>query len=91
MQVVINYELPADATDYIHRIGRTARAGRGGLSISIVTERDIQILLNIEEKTSNWELIFRKKDGRVYCTRKPSVGTFEPSESSKEGGFYATY
>ncbi|KAJ3057011.1 hypothetical protein HK097_001495 [Rhizophlyctis rosea] len=51
VQVVLNYELPADATDYIHRVGRTARAGRGGLSMSVVTEHDINILLNIEQKT----------------------------------------
>ncbi|KAI9207089.1 P-loop containing nucleoside triphosphate hydrolase protein [Polychytrium aggregatum] len=51
VQVVINYELPADATDYIHRVGRTARAGRGGLAVSMVTERDINVLLNIEGKT----------------------------------------
>ncbi|TPX53203.1 hypothetical protein SeMB42_g00918 [Synchytrium endobioticum] len=50
VQVVINYELPADATDYVHRVGRTARAGRGGISISFVTEHDISILLNIEQK-----------------------------------------
>ncbi|RKO84440.1 hypothetical protein BDK51DRAFT_32994 [Blyttiomyces helicus] len=52
VQVVFNYELPADATDYIHRVGRTARAGRGGLSISLVTERDIDVLHNIEGKTN---------------------------------------
>jgi ATP-dependent RNA helicase DDX49/DBP8 len=52
VQVVINYQLPADPTDYIHRIGRTARAGRGGLSISVVTERDVEIVKMIEEKTS---------------------------------------
>ncbi|KAJ1340781.1 hypothetical protein BSLG_004875 [Batrachochytrium salamandrivorans] len=51
VQVVINYELPADAADYIHRVGRTARAGRGGLSLSLVSERDINIVLNIEKKT----------------------------------------
>ncbi|KAJ3018648.1 hypothetical protein HKX48_002754 [Thoreauomyces humboldtii] len=50
VQVVINYELPADATDYIHRVGRTARAGRGGLSLSLVTQHDINVLLNIENK-----------------------------------------
>lgn len=50
VQVVINYELPADATDYIHRVGRTARAGRGGLSLSLVTQHDINLLLNIETK-----------------------------------------
>jgi ATP-dependent RNA helicase DDX49/DBP8 len=52
VQVVINYQLPADPTDYIHRIGRTARAGRGGLSISVVTERDVEIVKTIESKTS---------------------------------------
>ncbi|KAJ3114653.1 hypothetical protein HK100_001588 [Physocladia obscura] len=51
VQVVFNYELPADAADYVHRVGRTARAGRGGLSVSLITERDIDILHNIEEKT----------------------------------------
>ncbi|KAJ3014358.1 UNVERIFIED_CONTAM: hypothetical protein HDU68_000331, partial [Siphonaria sp. JEL0065] len=48
VEVVFNYELPADAADYVHRVGRTARAGRGGLSVSLVTERDIDILQNIE-------------------------------------------
>ncbi|KAJ3277029.1 hypothetical protein HDV01_000081 [Terramyces sp. JEL0728] len=71
VQAVVNYELPADATDYIHRIGRTARAGRGGLSISIVTERDIQILLNIEEKTSNLKLTSEKKMAEYAVPEKP--------------------
>ncbi|KAJ3091037.1 hypothetical protein HK102_001908 [Quaeritorhiza haematococci] len=50
VKVVINYDLPLDPTDYIHRAGRTARAGRGGLCLSMVTERDIDVLLNIEKK-----------------------------------------
>jgi ATP-dependent RNA helicase DDX49/DBP8 len=50
---VLNYDLPADATDYIHRIGRTARAGRGGISISVVSEVDVDVLKNIEEKTGS--------------------------------------
>lgn len=37
---VINYHLPKDMTNYIHRVGRTARAGREGLVINFVTERD---------------------------------------------------
>ena len=52
VQIVINFDLPADPTDYIHRIGRTARAGRGGLALSLISERDVEILLNIESKTS---------------------------------------
>ena len=42
--------MPADPADYVHRIGRTARAGKGGLSISIVTERDIDIVDMIETR-----------------------------------------
>ncbi|KDO35752.1 hypothetical protein SPRG_00506 [Saprolegnia parasitica CBS 223.65] len=46
---VINFDLPRDADDYIHRVGRTARAGRKGTSISIVTQHDIELLQNIEK------------------------------------------
>ena len=64
VSVVINYQLPADPTDYIHRIGRTARAGRGGLSLSIVCERDIELVHNIESKTSK-NIVTRTKNGRI--------------------------
>jgi len=52
VQVVLNFDLPRDADDYIHRVGRTARAGRTGESISLVTQHDIELLQNIESKTS---------------------------------------
>ncbi|KAI9296768.1 DEAD-domain-containing protein [Neoconidiobolus thromboides FSU 785] len=48
VQLVINLDLPRDPVDYIHRVGRTARAGRGGLALSLVTERDIKIVQAIE-------------------------------------------
>ncbi|KAI1313471.1 hypothetical protein EDD11_002532 [Mortierella claussenii] len=48
VQLVLNYDIPRDPTDYIHRVGRTARAGRGGQAISIVSERDITLLQDIE-------------------------------------------
>jgi superfamily II DNA/RNA helicase len=37
---VINYHLPQELENYIHRVGRTARAGRKGLVVNLVTERD---------------------------------------------------
>lgn len=50
VELVINYDMPQDPDDYIHRVGRTARAGRRGESISIVTQRDVPKVLRIEER-----------------------------------------
>lgn len=46
---VINYHLPRDLDNYLHRVGRTARAGRKGLVVNLVTERDAPLL----EKVAN--------------------------------------
>jgi ATP-dependent RNA helicase DDX49/DBP8 len=48
--LVINYDVPRDPDDYIHRVGRTARAGRNGESITFVGQRDITLILAIEER-----------------------------------------
>ena len=47
---VINYTLPEEAEDYVHRIGRTGRAGASGTSISFACEEDSFLLPNIEDK-----------------------------------------
>ncbi len=46
---VINYDLPNVAESYVHRIGRTARAGKGGTAISLVTGEEKSFLVNIEK------------------------------------------
>ena len=46
--LVINYDAPRDAEDYIHRIGRTARAGREGRAVTLISERDVPALNSIE-------------------------------------------
>ena len=46
--LVINYDLPRDMECYLHRIGRSGRYGKKGISISFVTENDYYILRNIE-------------------------------------------
>ncbi len=38
VDVVINYDVPTNSKDYVHRVGRTARAGRSGRSVTIVTQ-----------------------------------------------------
>jgi len=49
VQYVINYDLPQDAEDYVHRIGRTARAGAAGDAISLGCETYVMSLPDIEE------------------------------------------
>ena len=49
VNVVINYDIPQNSKDYIHRVGRTARAGKTGRAISIVTQYDIEVLQRTEE------------------------------------------
>lgn len=48
IQMVINYDCPRDPEDYVHRIGRTARAGREGRAITLVGEKDLFPLRKIE-------------------------------------------
>ncbi len=48
VDMVINYELPNDAESYVHRIGRTGRAGAEGLAFSLVCDRDIESLARVE-------------------------------------------
>jgi ATP-dependent RNA helicase DDX49/DBP8 len=49
VQLVINHNVPKIPKEYIHRVGRTARAGRSGKAISLVTPYDIKLLQAIEE------------------------------------------
>lgn len=50
--MVINWDLPSEPEEYTHRVGRTARAGKGGIAISFVTERDEERVLKIETRIS---------------------------------------
>lgn len=49
VDVVINFDVPGHSKDYIHRVGRTARAGRSGKSITLVSQYDIEMYQRIEE------------------------------------------
>ncbi|MGH2542495.1 MAG: DEAD/DEAH box helicase, partial [Ardenticatenaceae bacterium] len=48
---VLNYDIPYDSESYVHRIGRTARAGREGIAILFVTPREQRMLREIERYT----------------------------------------
>jgi len=48
VDLVINYDIPKNSKDYIHRVGRTARAGRSGRAVTLVTQYDIELFQRIE-------------------------------------------
>jgi len=48
VDLVVNYDVPSNSKDYIHRVGRTARAGRSGRSLTFVTQYDIETYQRIE-------------------------------------------
>jgi len=57
---VVNYELPTDPDIYLHRIGRTGRAGRDGLALSLCTPRDVARARDIEARQGRplrWERV----------------------------------
>ncbi|KAL9100112.1 MAG: hypothetical protein Q9163_004473 [Psora crenata] len=59
VDLVVNYEVPRNPDDYIHRVGRTARAGKVGEAITLVGQRDVALFLAIEQrigtKMEAWE------------------------------------
>ncbi|XP_044158223.1 probable ATP-dependent RNA helicase DDX47 isoform X1 [Bufo gargarizans] len=48
VDVVMNFDIPTHSKDYIHRVGRTARAGRSGKAITFVTQYDVELFQRIE-------------------------------------------
>ncbi|MBS0423414.1 MAG: DEAD/DEAH box helicase [Proteobacteria bacterium] len=86
---VINFELPNNPEDYVHRIGRTGRAGAKGFAISLISKEENNLLIDIEkllgikiktEQISGFEL----KETFVQEIRKNTTGA-EPR--SKRDGF----
>lgn len=82
ISLVINYDVPGDAEDYVHRIGRTARADATGVALTFITEKDQHKFHTIEE------LI-----GQVVAKapNPPEVGEgpeYNPKAFRKRGGNY---
>ncbi|WP_076537583.1 DEAD/DEAH box helicase [Shewanella sp. UCD-KL21] len=67
LPIVINYDLPYPADDYVHRIGRTGRAGASGIAVSLVSKDDFKNLCAIERRLGH--LIVRK-EVEGFTTRK---------------------
>lgn len=78
---VINFDLPEDPEVYVHRIGRTARAGRGGIAWSFVTPEQGELLTNIEMLINQEVPRFDYPDFVPSDTPPPS---WRPPRDSKE-------
>lgn len=48
VDVVLNFDIPTHSKDYVHRVGRTARAGRAGVAITFVSQYDVELYQRIE-------------------------------------------
>ena len=49
VDLVLNFDVPQNGKDYVHRVGRTARAGRSGRAVTFVTQYDVEMYQRIEE------------------------------------------
>lgn len=62
VDLVINYDVPRTPTDYVHRVGRTARAGRGGYAITIITQYEVTLLQTIESTVLGGKKLMKVAD-----------------------------
>ena len=79
---VINFDLPRQAEDYVHRIGRTGRAGRTGIAVSFAGMREVGLVRNIERYTGN-SIEVHTLPG-LEPTQRPSAGR-APSNGRPRG------
>lgn len=77
LSLVVNYDVPVEKDSYVHRIGRTGRAGSGGKAITLVTKDDIMSLYEIEEHIG---VLIEEKPLPIF-----EKGAFEEEESLSGG------
>lgn len=87
---VYNYDLPKDARDYVHRIGRTARAGESGLAVNIVASRDYDNFSNVLRR--NEGLVVKRENTPRFervqikmVEQKTRGGSFRPGGRGSRG------
>jgi ATP-dependent RNA helicase RhlE len=79
IELVVNYDVPRDAEDYVHRVGRTARAKRPGLAVTLVTPEENKYIKKIEQ------LVGKSIDRqRISAEFNESVAA-EPRRRSRSG------
>ena len=86
---VINFDLPFLVTDYLHRVGRTARAGKEGVAITLLDEYDMANLREIEKyiqmKIPRLELEGFEVDKKIHSLAKKKIVHTKEDEKIKKG------
>lgn len=86
---VFNFEMPDVADQYVHRIGRTARAGREGLAIALIAEDELWHLRQVEKLVKLNLDVLPPPEGCedfVLSTPDPNLRVFKPKGKSGRGG-----
>jgi ATP-dependent RNA helicase RhlE len=87
---VINYDVPGDAEDYVHRIGRTARADTKGIALTLVNEDEMykfdRIEKLIERKVQRVKLPEALGDGPEWTLNSKGRGRYKSFKGSRGGG-----
>lgn len=83
LSLVINYDIPGEKDSYVHRIGRTGRAGSGGRAISLVTGEDIMNLYEIEEHIGAMILESDLPSEDLFKEQKASIDKWIKANSLK--------
>ncbi|KWV93235.1 DEAD/DEAH box helicase [Erythrobacter sp. YT30] len=79
---VFNFDTPWHPDDYVHRIGRTGRAGAKGRAFTFVTDEDAEAIANVEKLTGAKVKVFGKDDVRVELAEPGDEA--EPQEGAKD-------
>lgn len=97
VDVVLNFDIPTHSKDYIHRVGRTARAGRSGKAVTFVTQYDVELYQRIEHLLSKQLPLYtceedevmalQERVGEAQRTAKLELKDLENSKGNKKGKF----
>ncbi|EDX05705.1 probable ATP-dependent RNA helicase DDX47 isoform X1 [Drosophila simulans] len=70
VDVVVNFDIPTHSKDYIHRVGRTARAGRSGKAITLVSQYDIELYQRIEHLLGKQLTLYKCEEDEVMALQE---------------------
>ncbi|XP_038220701.1 probable ATP-dependent RNA helicase DDX47 isoform X2 [Zerene cesonia] len=70
VDVVVNLDIPLHSKDYIHRVGRTARAGRAGKAITFVSQYDVELYQRIEQLIGKQLPLYKTEESEVMVLQE---------------------